>query len=242
MIDHLNVSRAKRYAVVFFRWLSVAALVFVATGAGGIYISDHLLTKIYSATAVLSVQPQPPDSESYAGWAFSTPQSEAVEAELESIESPEVLQSVVANLGLDRAGSDQPASKSDPLTQQEAVRRLKGELQLKYKHGTDIVEVCATSEDPKEAADIANAIASGYKTMRDAKAHVSAEGAGAASPVRVVERASVPETPSWPKPRFCYAVTAGAAGLLSVMIASAMEVCLLIARAEESAKKLEPVL
>ena len=239
MTDPLNASRAKRYAVVFFRWLSVAALVFVSTGAGGLYITNHLLTKIYSATAVLAVQPQPPDSESYAGWAFSTPQSEAVEAELESIESPEVLQSVVATLGLDRAGVEVPSSTSDPLTQEEAVRRLKGELQLKYKHGTDIVEVCATSEDPKKAADIANAVAVGYKTMRDAKVHVSAEAVGTASPVRVVERASVPARPSWPKPRFCYAVTAGAAGLLSVMIASAMEVCLLIARAEESARELE---
>jgi capsular polysaccharide biosynthesis protein len=238
MTDHLK-SRTKRYLVVLSRWIIVAAFVFVATIAGGIYVTDNVLTKVYAATAVMEVEPQPANPPEETGSAFSTPQGQAVEAEFESIESPQVLQAVVTDLELDRIWAERLFKKSEPLPAEEALHHLESNLRLNFKHGTNIVEVRATSDDPKEAADIANAVVNSYKTERDLQSQSATKTA--IGPVQILARATTPESPARPNKRMCYAITAGIAGLLGVMIASSVEVCMLIARAEESARDLEPV-
>ncbi len=138
--DHFKL-RSQRYATVLIRWVLVASLVFVATMSGGFYITNHLLTKVYTATASIKVESQAASTEAYSGWAFSSPQSRAIREELESIESPEVLQAVVSGLGLDKAWAERVFNRSEPLTSDEAVHYLKTQpgsqfqAQLQYRRG-----------------------------------------------------------------------------------------------------------
>ena len=236
MTDHFKL-RAKRYATVLTRWMLIAALVFIATMTSGIYITNHLLAKVYSATATVQVHPRAASPEAYSGWAFSSPQSRAVEAELESVESPEVLRAVISGLGLDKTWAERVFNRSDALTSEESLQYLESNLHLNFKHDANIVEVTALSDDPKEAAEIANQVVDMYKLSRDAKAATSTD----VSTVRVVTHADVPFEPTKPDKRYCYAIAAGLGGLLSVMIASSLEICLLIARAEAAADELRPM-
>ena len=95
---------------------------------------------------------------------------------------------------------------------------------------------------------MANAVATWYKLTRDTAVDQGAvyplKAAGAPakqSAVRVVSLAEVPSEPSRPNKRLCYGITAALAGLLSVMVASSVEICFLIARAEERANELQPL-
>jgi capsular polysaccharide biosynthesis protein len=228
MTEHFKI-RSIRYATVVIRGFSIFALIFCAVTTGGIYVTNHLLARVYSATAALEVQTQAVGSETYSGWAFSSPQGRAIQAELESIESPEILRTVVSDLGLDKAWAERVYNRSDPLTTEDAVRYLENHLRPKFKHDSKVVEITALSDDPKEAADIANEMVTLYK------------GAHTASPgeVKITARAEVPTAPSSPNRRICYAVSAGIAGMLGVMVACSVEICFLIARAE-AASELRP--
>ncbi len=237
MTEHFKI-RSKRYATVVSRWLLIAALVFAAIMTSGVYITDHVLTRVYSATAALQVQTPAENAVAYSGWAFPTPQSRTVQAELESVESPEILQAAVSGLSLDKAWATRVFDRSDPLTSDEALHYLKSHLRPKFKHNTNVIEVTALSDDPKEASEIANEIAALYQA-----AHAGPVGkAAAASPntVKILSQATIPLEPTAPNKRFCYAITAAIAGMLGVMIASSVEICLLIARAEEASRELTP--
>jgi capsular polysaccharide biosynthesis protein len=177
--------------------------------------------------------------------AFASPQNSGISAELDSIESPELLQGVVSTLSLDKAWAARVFERSDPLTTEEAVQYLTSHLRLKFKHDANVVEVTAMSDDPAEAAAIANQVAEDYEALRQ---HEAADRPGsvqmatdsASGEVKIKSRAEVPTLPTHPNKRFCYAVAAGLGGMLSVMVASAVEVCLLIARAEDAARELLP--
>jgi capsular polysaccharide biosynthesis protein len=242
MTDEHFKTRSKRYATVVIRWVLVSAMVFVATMASGIYVTNHLLVKVYSATASMQIPTQVVNSEAYGGWAFSSPQSRALEAELENVESPEILESVVNDLGLDKAWAERVFNRSDPLTQDEAVHYLKSHLRPKFKHDSNVVEVTALSDDPKEAAQIANEVVMLYKETHNAKGTVVADAPGKGKPgaVQITAQAEVPFEPTIPNKHFCFGVAAALGGMLSVMIASAIEVCLLIARAEEASREMTP--
>ena len=245
MTEHFNI-RSKRYATVVIRWALVAMLVFGAVMAGGMYVTDHLLARVYSATAAIQVQmPETARPEAYSGWVFSTSQSPAIQSEVANIESPEILRTTVSDLALDKAWAERIYDRSDPLPMDDAVRYLETHLRPKFKHNSHVIEVTALSDDPKEAAAIANEVADLYKASRAALAKEDALSPGDApalvpGTVRVTSRAEVPTEPSAPNRRFCYAISAGLAGMLAVMVASSIEICLLIARAEAASGELLP--
>jgi len=241
MSDHTKL-RALRYATVLARWSFVAATIFMATMSAGVYATNHLLAKVYSATASVQVETPGATAETYSGWAFSSPQSRALEAELVSIESPEILRGVINGLGLDRTWAGRIFNRNDPLPVEEALHYLGSHLRLNFKHNSNVVEVTALSDDPKEAAEIANEVVELYKVAHETRASAAAApfapGTARESPsvgVRITSEAEVPFEPTRPNKHICYGVTAGLGGLLSVMVASTIEVCLLIARAEAAA-------
>jgi capsular polysaccharide biosynthesis protein len=235
--DHFR-TRTKRYASVVMRWLAVVALVFVATMAGGIYMTNHVLAKIYSATASMQLQVPIPGAQTYSGWAFSSPQSRAVKAEFESIESPDILRGVISTQNLDQTWADRIFKQADPLTTEEALHYLASHLKLTFKHESNIVEVTVLSDEPREAARIANGIVELYKQTRDGQPGEVTGAAPNAGMVAIIGRAVIPEEPTYPNKRFCYALSAGLAGLLSVMVASLIEVGLLITRAEAASQEM----
>ncbi len=237
-VDHFKI-RSKVYAKVLSRWVLIAALVFSATMTGGIYITDHVVTKVYSATASFRVRPLSVHPEAYSGWTLSTPQSRAIEADLVSVESPEVLKAVVSNLDLDQVWAERVYKRSEPLSDEEAVHYLASNLEPKFKHDSNIVAVTAMSDDPREAAAIANEVARVNVAMANGVETIASKPRDGGV-VQITEMAVIPKDASHPNRRFCFALTAAIAGMLSVMVASAVEVCMLIARAEANSAELLP--
>jgi capsular polysaccharide biosynthesis protein len=186
----------------------------------------------------MQLQAQIPPQQTYSGWAFSSPQGRAVEAEFESIESPEILRGVIGTLHLDQVWAERIFKQTDPLTSDAALHYLEGHLKLTFKHESNVVEVTALSDDPKEAARIADDIVELYKETRDGRPGEATGALPGAGVVAIIARAAIPAEPDSPNKRFCYAVSAGLAGLLSVMIASAIEIGLLITRAEAASQEM----
>jgi len=157
-------SRFKRYLTVILRWLLITAVVFVLTLLAGKYVTDNFLPKVYTATAQIEVRPGVDNGFDAASF----------QAEFEIMESPEFLLPIIYDLGLDKAWakrvdqSDLDALPSeDALLPEDALAYMKKSLKIRLVPGTNIIKITASSDVPKEAADIANAIADRYKTMRD---------------------------------------------------------------------------
>jgi Mg-chelatase subunit ChlD len=87
-----------------------------------------------------------------------------VQTTTEAIQSDAVLGKVVDTLKLDDAWSKQ--NGGEKLTKHEVISQLKKRLDLKPVENTKLIEIAATSSDPTEAAQIANAVAKAYSDYR----------------------------------------------------------------------------
>jgi capsular polysaccharide biosynthesis protein len=216
-----TLNRVSRYLTVIIRWLTITVIVFVLTILGGAYITDHFLHKIYTARAQIEVKTE----------AGSKPDASDFQSEFEVMESPDFLLPVIYDLGLDKewAGRDnKPASDvlphPDALLPEDALAYMHKIVKLDLLRGTNIITITVSSDVPKEAADIANAVADRYKILRDA-------GKLQKSPVRIISRAEPPEQSA--NAPFTFLVTMLVAGFLSLAVASFVEIVLLISRASE---------
>ncbi len=214
-----TASRFSRYLTVILRWLSITVAVFFLAMLGGVTITDHLLPKVYTATAQLQIGPA-----GMTGTSALDPNhnnSIPFQAEFEVMQSPDFLLPIIHDLGLDKVWAKRLSpSKEDQLTPVQALAYIHKILRLDYLRGTNIVNITVSDDLPKEAADIANAIADRYQTISQ-------------SPVRIISRAVPPEYPSRPNRAFDYIVTILVAGFLGVMAASFVEVILLFLRASK---------
>jgi uncharacterized protein involved in exopolysaccharide biosynthesis len=159
-----TTSRFWRYLTVILRWLFVAVSVFLLVRLAGLSIADHLLPKVYTAKAEMLLQPK-------SGIPLLKPTSPTptpFQPEFEAIESSDFLLPLIHDLGLDKAWDARIfQSKDDQLIDSESLDYMHKILKLEVKPGTDRVEITASSDLPQEAADIANAVADRYKTLRD---------------------------------------------------------------------------
>jgi len=154
--------------VPVLRWLLVAFAVFILTVPGGAFLTYQILPKIYTATAQIQVRPQ----SGVSGGAASTLDPTAFQAEFEIMQSPDVLLPIIKDLNLDQIWAKRlHKSPPDALPPLDALGYLIKNLRLEEKRGTNIIEISASSEVPREAADIANAVADHYKTLRDVQEH-----------------------------------------------------------------------
>jgi uncharacterized protein involved in exopolysaccharide biosynthesis len=232
-----TASRFKRYFTVILRWLLITSVVFVLTVLTGVYITDNILPKVYTATAQIQVRPRSainPGQETGPQIFDRT----NFQAEFEIMESPDFLLPVINELGLDKTWTQRVfKSKEDELSDQDALAYMNKILKFNYVRGTNVITITASSDVPKEAADIANAIADRYKTMRDLEEDQrnsrDADRQLQQSPVRIISRAEVPTILAKPNTAHCFIVTIVGAGFLSVMAASFVEIILLFLRASE---------
>lgn len=221
-------SRLNRYLTVIIRWLLITFVVFALTVLCGVTITDNL-PKVYTATAQIEILPR----GLAAAGTSTTPTPEPDQAEIEIMESPDVLLGVITDLGLDKAWAGRVfRSKEDELTPTEALAYMRKMMKINIVRGTSTIEVIASSDVPQEAAEMANAIADHYKTLRDLR-QVTSNQKRDESPVRILSRAEPPVEPSHPNKSFDFLVTIVVAGILSVMAASFVEIVLLLSRASE---------
>jgi uncharacterized protein involved in exopolysaccharide biosynthesis len=98
----------------------------------------------------------------------TSPTPTPFQPEFEAIESSDFLLPLIHDLGLDKAWDARIfQSKDDQLIDSESLDYMHKVLKLEVKPGTDRVEITASSDLPQEAADIANAVADRYKTLRE---------------------------------------------------------------------------
>jgi len=110
----------------------------------------------YAATARIKME----NDEPYMGPGAYFPQ-----VEFEIIQCQLVLSNVVTGLNLDVVWGKK-YSHGEPLKYAECYAILKNHLRFTLVGNTKMVDITYYSDDPKEAADVANAIAAGYKEYR----------------------------------------------------------------------------
>lgn len=150
--------------------LWVIFTIFSLTVLSGWYVTNEVLPKIYTASAQIQILPRGVvdidglgNSRTDGGF-----DSTNFQAEFEIMQSPNVLLPIITDLQLDKIWAKRIAKSSlDALPAQDALNIMKSMLKLDFKRGTNIIEISVSSEIPKECADIANALADRYKTMRD---------------------------------------------------------------------------
>jgi capsular polysaccharide biosynthesis protein len=159
---------------MFFR---VFILVFLLVLAVSVVIT-FLLPQTYASTARIKVEPDtesarenPPVYDPYF-----------VQTTFEIINSELVLDPVVRNLKLDEAWGKKYGG-GRKLTVSEAVELLKRRLQLAPVRNTSLIAITVFSEDPGEAAQLANGVADAYRDYR-----VGASQELAAHAVRAIQQ------------------------------------------------------
>src|ERR1039458_2978419 len=88
-----------------------------------------------------------------------------IQTELEIMQSQKLLKEVVEKLNLNEKWGTK-FHGGERLTTPEAIAYLKGQMRLDPSRGTSLIEIKAYSDNPAEAADLANTIAEAYRDYR----------------------------------------------------------------------------
>lgn len=191
--DYISILRRS------WAWILAATLI----GAAAAFGITSLMTPQYQATAQMFVSVRVPVEKGYhfSGDVFV---AQRVASYVEVVDSPDVLNPVIAELGLDT-------------TPKELMERI----EVKSPTGTVLFDVTATDPDPDQAARLANAIATSYSAEIE-RLEGAAVAQGGSTPdsaqkpvsVSVVKPAEVPEEPSSPQ-RLMNVVLGALLGLLA---------------------------
>ena len=157
--------------------------------------------------------------------------------EVEKLQSRMVLAPVITNLDLSRKWGEK--FKESELQMDATYGLLRLQLQVRPVRGTNVFEIRVTSDDPKEASAIANAIAESYRKQRilrekenlnfgsnapAADARVAASSLIATSAVQIIDQAEPNFRPVKPHPLMKTLVPmagllAGVLGVVLLMLA-----------------------
>ena len=157
------------YFKVIRNRLWVIFTIFVLTVATGEYVTEWVLPKVYTASAEIQLHPagehsvvtidNAPAEKNFDATAF--------QAEFEILQSPDMLQPIISDLQLDHVWAQRLyKGKLDKMQPLDALAYMNSIVHLDLKRGTNIIQITVSSEVAQEAADIANAIADRYKTVR----------------------------------------------------------------------------
>jgi succinoglycan biosynthesis transport protein ExoP len=169
-----NTLHFSEYFRIIRNRLWVIFTIFALTLLTGIFVTVQVLPKSYTSTAEIRIQgaANPTvstiDTPGLIGERDITPYE--FETQYERIMSPTVLEPVITNLGLDKIWALRYShSTFDKLPMQDSLGYMAKALSVTFKHGSNLVEIAARSEDPKEAMKIANEVVKSYKGIRDAE-------------------------------------------------------------------------
>ncbi|MCS7063802.1 MAG: polysaccharide biosynthesis tyrosine autokinase [Methylacidiphilales bacterium] len=156
--------------------LPIIITVLVLTVASGYFTTVYLITKVYAATAQIQVNKPQRDIEVFRRDHSNFYDPHYFQSEFELIQSKKILYPVIEKLGLDKVYAQRLLKQDTPLPVDLMYDYLtKNLLKLDYRRGTNIITITGLSEDPEEAARIANSIAQVYIDTRreDEKARAS---------------------------------------------------------------------
>jgi uncharacterized protein involved in exopolysaccharide biosynthesis len=151
------------YLQICTRLVLVAGTVFLLTVLAGFFIIDNVVSKTYTATAMIKLPPSVADTGLEP--ADFDPSSFV---SVDVLRSSEVLLPVIQSLDLKKAWAQRVfKSKEGQLSDADALAYMNKILKLDAVRGTNIIDIRVSSDVPKEAADIANEIAKRYKSLSD---------------------------------------------------------------------------
>ncbi len=151
---------------IMARWLGIAFVIFILIILGGAYLTLQVLPKVYTATAEILIHP----GIGHAWMVDAAHPSPTSHEEIDAMESPAVLLPIITDLNLDQIWAKRFHQRNgEKLSTLEVMAYMKKILRIDRIPGTNIDRITVASEVPKEAADIANAVADKYKTMRQAQ-------------------------------------------------------------------------
>lgn len=137
-----------------------------------------ILPELFASTASMKVLRDQSDIDELSGMSsrLGSPYDPYfIQTEFETIQSEAVLTNVINNLDLTRVWG-QKYNDGQPLKLNEAVELLRGRLDLRPRRNTTIIDVKVYSDNAKDAADLANAVAESYKRYRITKNQDAVEG------------------------------------------------------------------
>jgi capsular polysaccharide biosynthesis protein len=149
MLERLGTLLRPRFEPLFV-FVAVFVPVFLLVVAASTLIT-FIMPESYSSTVRM-----------LPGWTVG---DRAGQLEFESIQSDTVLGKVIHDLDLNQAWGKKYAGGS-PLKTAETLALLKGRIDLRTVRGTDLIEIRTFSDNPSEAAMLANAIAVTYREAR----------------------------------------------------------------------------
>jgi uncharacterized protein involved in exopolysaccharide biosynthesis len=145
------------------RWLWVVFAVFTLTVLHGAYYTYLVLPRIYVAYAQIQVFSQGSDERNGMN-SDSTSQHSAIEF----MRSADFLLPIINDLGLDKTWAKRVyKSGLDALPPKDSLSYMSNIVRFDILPRTNIIDIRVASEVPKEASDIANAIADRYEILRE---------------------------------------------------------------------------
>ena len=155
-LDYWRIIRVRKTVI-----LAVFLLVTITTT-----VVTFILPKKYASTVRMKVEKDSTDIQTMNNQnAFASYDPYWVQTEFEKIQSKLILYPVITNLGLNRKWATKFKEEGE-LPTHITYAMLKGSVDVKQARNTSLIEIEAQSEDPNEAATIANEIASVYKKNR----------------------------------------------------------------------------
>ncbi len=223
MLERIGTLLRPRSApwVVF---IGVFALVFFLVVAATTLIT-FIMPESYSSTARLVLRPaaseaaQKPGSPSPLG----PYDPYLLQTELEVLQSHAVLDKVIDQLDLNQTWGRKYAG-GERLRTPETLELLKARIELRPVRNTSLIEIRAFSDQPTEAAALANAIAESY---RDYRSHSTAAGTGDAvgqMRVEIVDQAVPSLRPVRPNKPLNIALGIAAGALLALAAGAGLAV------------------
>ena len=166
-LDYWRIIRIRKTVI-----LAVFLLVTITTT-----LVTFILPKSYASTVRIAVDK---NSQSVGGldgqkssYAFDP---YWIQTEFEKIQSKTILHVVITNLSLNRRWAPRLKEEGD-LKTDLTYSILKSQIDVRQSRNTSLIEIRAFSEEPKEAAEIANEIAKVYRQYRmDQRSSKSREG------------------------------------------------------------------
>ncbi|NGO39532.1 polysaccharide biosynthesis tyrosine autokinase [Limisphaera ngatamarikiensis] len=155
-LDYWRIIRIRKTVILAVFFLVVLTAVIVT----------YMMPQRYASTALIKVERDISDIRGFVDPLYNPGYDPYfIETEFQVINSEVVLTNVVNELDLMRRWGEKYAG-GEPLKMTEALMLLRSRMDLSPRRNTSIIEIRVISEDPQEAADIANAVARSYERYR----------------------------------------------------------------------------
>jgi len=157
-LDYWRIIRIRKTVIIsVFLLISITAT-----------LVTFVLPRYYSSTARIEINPDVSESVASTEQTYLPYDPYFIQTEFEKMQSEKVLGRVISQLDLNDTWG-KLYNNNTPLKTDETMELLKERLSLSPERNTKLIDITVFSEDPDQAAQIANAVAQAYHDYRVAE-------------------------------------------------------------------------